>query len=135
MTVNGYVTGDWGADWRIFGDAVGAQTAMAQLGWALHAGDEINLRIRTLQNKGSSAALGFPRVDYRRASMLTAEYAQPRDGYTRGLTLDVGRDVYGKSFARLAAFVRLDGGNQEQAAASVYVDDAQRANDAEDIDE
>jgi Capsule assembly protein Wzi len=135
MTVNGYVTGDWGADWRNSGDAVGAQTAMAQLGWALRSGDEINLRYRTLQNQSYSAALGFPGVDYRRASMLTAEYAQPRNGYTRGLTLDLGRDVYGKSFARLAAFVRLDGGYQEQAAASVYADDAQRANDAEDIED
>ena len=60
MTVNGYVTGNWGADWRNFGDAVGAQTAMAQLGWALRSGDEINLRYRTLQNQGYSAALGFP---------------------------------------------------------------------------
>lgn len=136
MTVNGYVTGDWGADWRTFGDAVGAQTEMAQLGWALQSGDEINLRYRTLQNQGYqgySAFLGFPAVDYRRASMLTAEYAQPRDGYTRGLSLDLGRDVYGKSFARLAAFVRLDGGNQEGAAANVDNDDAQQAGDAQDI--
>ncbi|MFI4905662.1 MAG: capsule assembly Wzi family protein [Steroidobacterales bacterium] len=133
MTVNGFVTGDWGADWRTFGDAVGAQTQMAQLGWALQSGDEINLRYRTLQNQGYSAFLGFPTVDYRRASMLTAEYAQPRDGYTRGLSLDLGRDVYGKSFARLAAFVRLDGGNQEGAAANVDNDDAQQAGDAQDI--
>jgi Capsule assembly protein Wzi len=135
MTVNGYVTGNWGADWRTFGDAVGAQTGMAQLGWALQSGDEINLRYRTLQNQGYSAALGFPAVDYRRASMLTAEYAQPRNGYTRGLTVDLGRDVYGKSFARLAAFVRLDGGNQEGAAARVYADDEQPAADAQDIED
>jgi len=129
MTVNGYVTGNWGADWRNFGDAVGAQTEMAQLGWALHSGDEINLRFRTLQNQGYST------VDYRRASMLTAEYAQPRDRYTRGLELDVGTDVYGKSFARLAAFVRLDGGNQYGAAAAVDDDDSQQANDAQDIED
>ena len=134
MTVNGYVTGAWGGDWRTPGDAVGAQTQMAQLGWALRSGDEINLRFRTLQNQGYSASLGFPDVDYRRASMLTAEYAQPRDGYTRGLELDVGRDVYGKDFARLAAFVRLDGGNQERAAANVDDDETQQANDAEDIE-
>jgi hypothetical protein len=135
MTVNGYVTGDWGGDWRTVGDAVGAQTGMAQLGWELHSGDEINLRYRTLQNQGYSAFLGYPGVDYRRASMLTAEYAQPRDGYTRGLSLDIGRDVYGKSFARLAAFVRLDGGNQERAGTNVDVDDADLAGDAQDIEE
>jgi hypothetical protein len=135
MTVNGDVTGNWGADWRVFNDAVGAQTAMAQLGWSLQSGDEINLRYRTLQNQGYSASLGYPAVYYRRASMLSAEYSQPRDGYTRGLSLDLGRDVYGKSFARLAAFVRLDGGNQERAAASVYSDDAELAGDAQDIKE
>jgi hypothetical protein len=127
MTVDGYVTGNWGGDWRNFGDAVGAQTAMAQLGWALRSGDEINLRYRTLQNQSYSA------VDYRRADMLTAEYAQPRSSYTRGLTLDVGRDVYGKSFARLGAFVRLDGGNQYGAAAQADDDDEQLASDAQDI--
>jgi hypothetical protein len=135
MTVNGYVTGNWGADWRDFGDSIGAQTEMAQLGWELRSGDEINLRYRTLQNQGYSASLGFPGVDYRRANMLTAEYAQPCDGYTRGLQLDVGSDVNGKGFARLAAFVRLDGGNQDRVAATVDDDDAQQARDAQDIEE
>jgi hypothetical protein len=135
MTANGYVTGNWGGDWRSFSDAVGAQTAMAQLGWALQSGDEINLRFRTLQNQGYSAFLGFPTIDYRRASMVTAEYAQPRDGYTRGLELDLGTDVYGKGFARLAAFVRLDGGNQERAAATVDDDAEQQANDTQDIED
>jgi len=133
MTVNGYVTGNWGADWRNSGDAVGAQSEMAQLGWALQSGDEINLRVRTLQNQEYSGLLAGTPVDYRRASMLTAEYAQPRDGYTRGLELDVGNDVYGKGFARLAAFVRLDGGNQEAAAATVDDDAEQQANDAQDV--
>ncbi|MFI4869920.1 MAG: capsule assembly Wzi family protein [Steroidobacterales bacterium] len=135
MTVNGYVTGNWAGDWRTFSDAVGAQTGMAQLGWSLQSGDEINLRYRTLQNRGYSASLGFPAVDYRRANMLTAEYAQPRDGYTRGLSLDLGSDVYGKSFARLAAFVRFDGGNQDQAAARLDSDEAEQTADAQDTDE
>ena len=113
MTENGYVTGNWGADWRLTGDGVGAQTEMAQLGWALPSGDEINLRFRTLQNQPYSASLGFPTADYRRADMMTLEYSQPRDGYTRGLQLDFGRDVYGGGFARLAAFLRLDGGDHE----------------------
>jgi hypothetical protein len=129
MTVDGYVTGNWGADYRNFGDGVGAQTGMAQLGWALRSGDEINLRYRTLQNQG------YTQADYRRADMLTAEYAQPSNGYTRGLTLDVGRDVYGKSFARLGAFVRLDGGSQEHAAADLDVDEEQRAADAQDVND
>ena len=135
MTVNGYVTGNWGGDWRTSGDGIGAQTEMAQLGWELRSGDEINLRYRTLQNQANPVFLGYPAIDYRRANMLTAEYAQPREGYTRGLTLDVGSDVYGKSYARLAAFVRLDGGNQEGAAASSYSDEAEEASDAQAIED
>jgi hypothetical protein len=135
MTVNGYVTGDWGGDWRSSGDSVGAQSVMAQLGWSLRSDSEINLRYRTLQNQGYSAFIGFPGIDYRRANMLTAEYAQPRNGYTRGLTLDIGQDVYGKSFARLGAFARFDGGNQHRAREEVYSEDAELAADAQDLED
>jgi hypothetical protein len=104
MTVDGYVTGLWGADWRIFDNAAGARSAMAQLGWTRRSGSTLNARYRTLQNAG------YANEPYHRAHMLTLEYAQPRRGYTRGLQLDGGRDVFGDSFARLAAFVRVDGG-------------------------
>jgi hypothetical protein len=113
LSENGYTIGNWGADWRNFGDGVGAQSVMAQLGLTLPSGDEANLRIRTLQNQTSYVpSVTYPPVDYRRASMVTLEYAQPRNGYTRGLQLDAGRDVYGKGYGRLAAFARFDGGNQ-----------------------
>lgn len=124
MTVNGYVTGNWGADWRNPGNDVGAQSLMTQLGWSLQSGDEINLRYRTLQNQN------YYGIDYQRAHMLTLEYAQPRDGYTRGLQLDVGRDVYGDGYARLGAFLRLDGGNQHGAAAAAQ-DDGEDGQDGE----
>ncbi|MGH9643013.1 MAG: hypothetical protein ACRD3Q_11350, partial [Terriglobales bacterium] len=72
---------------------------------------------------------------YSRAAMLTIEYSQPRNGYTRGLQLDTGRDSFGGNFARLAAFVRFDGGN---AGGSAYTDDedqdADGANDESDED-
>jgi hypothetical protein len=125
MTVNGYVTGNWGADWRTFDNDIGAQSMMVQLGWPLQSGDEINMRYRTLQNQDYPAAgpgQSYGVIDYRRAHMLTLEYAQPRAGYTRGLQLDVGRDVYGGDYARLAAFVRLDGGNRHDAAAAAEGD-------------
>jgi hypothetical protein len=123
LTVNGYVTGNWGADMRAPGASIGAQSQMAQLGWNLERGDEINLRYRTLQNQSYSA------VDYRRADMLTGEYAQPRDGYTLGLQLDLGRDVYGKDFARLAAFARFDGGNHGHTDTSGYEDNDTQSDD------
>jgi hypothetical protein len=110
MTEYGYVTGNWGADWRS-GDPIGAESAMAQLGWELQSGNSLNLRYRTLQNQD------YYGVHYERAHMVTLEYAQPRNGYTRGLQLDAGRDVYGSSYARLSAFARFDGGNQDHAGA------------------
>jgi hypothetical protein len=113
LSQNGYTIGNWGADWRNFGDGVGAQSVMAQLGWTFPSGDEANVRIRTLQNRTDYLPNAtYPAIDYSRASMLTLEYAQPRDGYTRGLQLDAGRDVYGKGYGRLAAFARFDGGSQ-----------------------
>jgi hypothetical protein len=111
------VSGLWGGDWRTFSNAAGARSAMAQLGWTRHSGDTINARYRTLQNAAYAAYAGD---NYRRAHMLTLEYGQPRQGYTRGLQLDAGRDVFGGNFARLAAFVRNDGGSN--SGAGLYSD-------------
>jgi hypothetical protein len=114
MTVNGYVIGNWGADWRTFKNDVGAQSEMVSLGWPLKSGDSVFARLRTLQNQQ------YEGERYSRAAILTLEYTQPRNGYTRGLQLDTGRDSFGGNFARLAAFVRFDGGNAY--AANAYGD-------------
>jgi hypothetical protein len=115
MTVNGYVTGNWGADWRTPKDDVGAQSAMISLGWPLRSGDELYTRLRTLQNQRYASSAGPLVVDYSRALMLTVEYSQPRNGYTRGLQLDTGRDTLGSDFIRLAGFVRFDGGSPDSS--------------------
>jgi Capsule assembly protein Wzi len=109
MTVDGYVTGNWGADWRTFSNAVGAQSEMISLGWPMQSGDYAYARLRTLQNQQ------YEGEAYSRAYMLTLEYSQPRNGYTRGLQIDTGRDSFGSGFARLAAFVRFDGGRAESS--------------------
>jgi hypothetical protein len=111
LTQDGYVIGNWGADWRASGDGVGAQSVMAQAAWTFPSGDEASVRVRTLQNQPYSV-LSTPPIDYHRATMLTVEYAQPRDGYTRGLQIDAGTDVYGKGYGRLGAFARFDGGKR-----------------------
>lgn len=112
MVNDGSVIGAWGAAWRDFPNNAGARSAMAQLGFTLPSEDLVNLRYRVLQNAGyaSECLLCAPLQSYSLAQMLTLEYAQPRNGYTRGLTLDVGRDEYDAGFVRLAAFLRLDGG-------------------------
>lgn len=127
MTVDGYVTGNWGADWRTFSNDVGAQSEMASLGWPLQSGDSIYLRYRTLQNQH------YEGESYYRADMLTLEYAQPRNGYTRGLQLDAGRDVTGSNYARLAAFVRFDGGNPAAGSPYENSDDETTTEEDEDV--
>jgi hypothetical protein len=113
MTVDGYVTGNWGADWRTPKDDVGAQSAMIALGWPLLSGDEVYARLRTLQNQRYASSTSPVIEDYSRALMLTLEYSQPRNGYTRGVQLDTGRDSFGSGFVRLAGFVRFDGGRAD----------------------
>ncbi len=126
-TVNGYVIGNWGADWRTFTNDVGAQSEMVSLGWPLQSGDSVYVRLRTLQNQQYEAEA------YSRAAILTLEYTQPRNGYTRGLQLDTGRDSFGGNFARLAAFVRFDGGNAY--AGNSYGDEDTDENKDTDTDE
>ncbi len=135
MTVNGYVTGHWGADWRLPGNDVGSRTEMISLGWPLRSGDEVYGRLRALQNEHYQATLGPQNlgvvVPYDKAYMFTLEYDQPRNGYTRGLQLDTGRDEFGSGFARLAAFMRFDGGSADRGSASTdEQEDEEEAGDA-----
>jgi hypothetical protein len=129
MTVNGYVTGNWGADWRTPNDDVGAQSAMISLGWPLRSGDEFYTRLRTLQNQRYGSSTSPVVQDYSRALMLTVEYSQPRNGYTRGLQLDTGRDTFGSDFVRLAGFVRFDGGSPESGEYSASDQDETGSDD------
>ncbi len=126
MTNYGYVTGNWGADWRTFKNDVGAQSEMISLGWPLDSGASLYARFRTLQNQH------YEGESYSRADMLTLEYTQPRNGYSRGLQLDAGRDIVGGNFARLAAFVRFDGGNPY--AGSENADNQEDADSDDDAD-
>ena len=132
MTEDGDVIGNWGGDWRIFTNAAGAQSAMAQLGFALSSGDLINVRLRILQNAGYAefAPAGGPPEKYKLAGIGTLEYAQPRDGYTRGVSLDAGRDEFGSAILRLGAFVRFDGGDQGGVGAAAEVESSREDADA-----
>lgn len=130
LTEDGDVIGAWGGDWRLFPLADGALSAMAQVGVTLDSGNLINVRLRVLQNAdygGTADAFlrqhGYPA--YKLANIATLEYAQPRDGYTRGATLDAGRDEFGSAIVRLGAFVRFDGGDQGGAGRGSESDDSE----------
>jgi hypothetical protein len=131
LTEDGDVIGNWGADWRTFSNSAGARSAMAQLGFALDSGDLIDVRLRMLENEGYGSITqrlsGLPA--YGLAGIATLEYAQPRNGYTRGLSLDAGRDQFGAGIVRLGAFVRFDGGDQGGAAAEAAADESAEESD------
>ena len=101
MTNYGHVTGHWGADQRIFGDGVGAQSHMVRVGWQPPFGGLLDVRYRTLQNQSYGL---FP---YQRFRDITLEYSRPWQQNTIGGEVEGGRDVFGKSFSRIGAFVRF----------------------------
>lgn len=104
LTNKGHVIGHWGGDERVtLNDAVGAQSHTVKLDWQAPFGGFAELRLRTLQNE--SYGLG----DYERAYDGMVRYSQPFRGFTVGAEVFAGRDVFGESFSRVAAFVRYTG--------------------------
>ncbi len=100
MTNDGIVVGNWGASQRRFGDDMGARTAMLRVGWAAPLGAYLEGRIRTIVNQGYSG------VAYDHGYEATLRYSRPWKQMTLGAEAGVGRDVFGASQSRLAAFVR-----------------------------
>ena len=100
LTNDGRVLGHWGGDQRVFGDGVGARSAMARLGWRPVFGGSFALRGRVIANEAYSAAA------YERGYDLTLSYARPVGAFSVGGEIYAGRDVFGEDFSRIAAFVR-----------------------------
>jgi hypothetical protein len=115
MSNDGLVLGNWGADQRNFGDGVGARSNMLRVGWEPPFGGYLEERVRTLTNQNyfggdqrvySPDSTPFP---YHHYYDFTVRYSRPWNGVTVGGEAFGGRDVYGKSFSRLSAFVRYGG--------------------------
>lgn len=94
------VTGHWGADARVLGDAVGGASHMLQLGWEPGFGGVFQLRYRTVANESYSP------VAYERGHDVTARYSRPLGPLVVGGEVFSGRDVFGENFSRVAAFFR-----------------------------
>ncbi len=101
LTNHGIVIGNWGAEWRVPGDGVGARTLMTRVGWQLGSGALMEATYRTLQNASYTAP------NYERAYSFDMRYSR-RWGvdFFVGGQIDVGRDSLGKSYSRLGAFIR-----------------------------
>ena len=108
MTNDGFVTGNWGADQRAFNDPIGARSAMVRLGWDATFGGLVELRYRVLQNQ-NYGDYGL-NLNYDRYHEFTLGYSRPWKGMVLGGEVDAGRDSFGGSFTRVAAFLRYDDG-------------------------
>jgi hypothetical protein len=102
LTDNGLVLGHWGADRRLLSDtAIGAQTAMARLGWEPQFGGLMQFRARTVENES------YGTIDYQRGYDYSVSYAHTLANFTVGAEFTAGRDTLGNDFSRLAGFVRF----------------------------
>jgi hypothetical protein len=121
MTQDRIVLGAWGADQRLFNDSVGARSQMLRIGWEPPFGGYLEERVRTLVNQA------YGEYPYRHYVDVTVRYSRPWNDLTVGGEVLAGRDVFGKSFSRLSAFVRYggdrhirddDSGDDDQSAAT-----------------
>jgi hypothetical protein len=102
MTNDGFVTGNWGADQRTFNNDIGAHSGTVKLGWDATFGGLLELRYRVLQNEN------YDQYHYSRYHEFSLDYSRPWKGAIVGGEVDAGRDSFGGSFTRLAAFIRYD---------------------------
>jgi hypothetical protein len=105
MSTDGFVTGNWGADQRVFGQGIGAHSGTVKLGWNATFGGLLELRYRVLQNNN------YDQYSYSRYHEFTVDYSRPWKGAIVGGEVDVGKDSFGANFSRVAAFLRYDDPN------------------------
>jgi hypothetical protein len=117
MTNYRLVTGQWGADQRVFNDGVGARSQMLRIGWEPSFGGYLEEQVRYLVNQEYGV---FP---YRHFSEFTIRYSRPLNELTVGGEANAGHDVFGKSFVRLSGFVRY-GGDQNAHTRDADDDDS-----------
>ncbi len=103
MTNDRLVTGQWGGDQRVFNDSVGARSQSLRIGWEPPFGGYLEERVRTLVNQN------YGEYPYRHYLDVTVRYSRPVHDVTVGGEVFAGRDVFGKSFSRVAGFVRYGG--------------------------
>lgn len=111
LTNRGHVLGHWFGDNRQLGDAVGGRSHTLRGGWRLGSGDYLQATYRNLAYDSDWAGAG-PRVPYDELQLLELDYSMIWRGRAIDAHLQVGRDVFGDSFARVGAsfdFARTGG--------------------------
>ncbi|MDE2219939.1 MAG: hypothetical protein KGJ52_06110 [Gammaproteobacteria bacterium] len=106
MSNHDVVLGQWGAEWRQQGDAVGAQAHALELIWDRRNGRQLDLQYRTALNASGSY---YGAVRYQRGHELTLGWSRPWRSWRVGARLDGGRDEFGDRFGRIAAVASYAG--------------------------
>jgi hypothetical protein len=111
----GHVIGHWFGDERQFGDAIGGHSQSLRAGWrSPSSGRYWQATYRTLSYDEDWRRAG-PDVGYDTMHALRLDVTMDVRGFAVEAGVQVGRDVFGDSFARLAASVDLA---QREGAAS-----------------
>jgi len=99
-TNEGSIIGHWGANERVFGDAVGAQAHTLKINWDVGARSLIHATYRTLDNENYSS------VNYVRSHELQMRYSYRLPELITGVDLYFGRTTLDDDFVNVGAFVR-----------------------------
>lgn len=97
------VIGHWFGDQRVFGDGKGGRSHSMQVGWQVDSGDYWRATYRTMALQQSNGFEILPSVPYRHLQELGLQYTTAWHGHTVGAELSAGRDLFGDTFARVAA--------------------------------
>jgi hypothetical protein len=101
LSSGGNVLGHFGADRRVFGDDVGAQSQLVRVAWEPAFGGVFEFTARTVRNESYSPN------PYERSYDFGTTYSRALRGYSVGGEFLIGKDVFGEGFTRLGGYVRF----------------------------
>ncbi|WP_116810410.1 capsule assembly Wzi family protein [Steroidobacter cummioxidans] len=105
LTYRGHVIGHWFGDQRVFGDAIGGSSQSLRAGWRSPSGRYWQATYRTMSLNEAWRRGDGPNVGYETFQSLRLDVAMNVRGYAVEAGVQVGQDIFGDSFARLAASV------------------------------
>jgi len=102
----GNVIGHWFGDQRVFGDAIGGSSQSVRAGWRTPWGQYLQATYRTLSLDEDWRVSGAD-IGYETMQSLRLDVAMDIRGFGVEAGVQVGKDVFGDSFARLQASLDL----------------------------
>jgi len=94
------IIGHWGANQRIFADAVGSTNHLAKLNWYIDSDKSLLTRFRQASNRDYGA------FNYETGYELDMEYSQLFHQLTFAITATTGKDVFGDDYNQLSGAIR-----------------------------